>query len=182
MSSTHPYPATLQRTCIFSRQRRPCLPLRHQAAYVPEAQGWAGVPSRIRRPENSGRGCFEAGSSRKITIFAVCRESIPSDFHPEKCSRKKFVGFWVVSNVQIGIESAQILFSSPLAEAPPQTSTSPALFGVRSMHIANPYLDNPPSTCDGLLQTHQKQPIWSPLPASASPRASLASASNASKA
>ena len=102
----------------------------------------------------------------------MCRESIPSKFHPEKCSRKKFVGFWVVSHVQTGEESAQILFSSPLAEAPPQTSTSPALFGVRSMHIAKPHLDNPPSTCNGLLLTHQKQPILHPPPTCASPRAS----------
>ena len=31
----------------------PLLALAHQDAYVPESQGWAGVPSRIRRPENS---------------------------------------------------------------------------------------------------------------------------------
>ena len=69
-----------------------------------------------------------------------------------------------MSHVQIGIESAQIFLSSPLAEAPPQTSTSPALFGVRSMHIAKSHADNPPSTCDGLLQTRPKQHIWGPLP------------------
>ena len=65
-----------------------------------------------------------------------------------------------------------IFFSSPLAEAPPQTSTSPALFGVRSMHIAKPHLDNPPSTCNGLLLTHQKQQIPHPPSTCASPRAS----------
>ena len=65
-----------------------------------------------------------------------------------------------------------IFFSSPLAEAPPQTSTSPALFGVRSMHIANPDLDNPPSTCDGLLQTCPKHPVSRPPPTCANPRAS----------
>ena len=32
------------------------------------------------------------------------------------------------------------------------------------MHIAKGHLDNPPSTCDGLLQTRPKQHIWSPLP------------------
>ena len=83
---------------------------------------------------------------------------------PRSAKNKKIVGFWVVSHVQIGIESAQIFLSSPLAEAPPQTSTSPALFGVRSMQKAKSDADNPPSTCDGLLQTRPKQHIWGPLP------------------
>ena len=46
----HPYPAAFQRTCIFLRPRRPCLPWRLRTHEVPKAQGWAGVPSRIRRP------------------------------------------------------------------------------------------------------------------------------------
>ena len=38
--------------------------------YVPEVQGWAGAPSRIRRPENSEEHCSDPVSLRKKPIFA----------------------------------------------------------------------------------------------------------------
>ena len=46
------------------RPRRPCLPLQYQVAYVPGVQGWAGAPSRIRRPGNSEELCSDPVSLR----------------------------------------------------------------------------------------------------------------------
>ena len=117
--------------------------------------------SRIRRPENSGRGVFEAGSLGKIGKRSVSRVA----YMPVAIAQ------WAASGA-CPPRRDRIFFSSLLNWSHPQSGTSFVMFGTRCTHIRKSYTDDPPSTCDGCPKPCPKHPISHPPPTSAGPTTS----------